>query len=253
MIEMQRIHAGYGSQPVLQGIDLCCPTGQITAIIGKNGCGKSTLLKVLANILPITQGTVRIEGKEISCYSRGALAQTLSYMPQSRNIPEISVERMVLHGRFPYLSYPRSYRQEDRSIARKCMERLGIWDLRDMQLSALSGGMRQKVYIAMALAQETAIVLMDEPTTFLDISHQYQIMDQAKELAASGKTVVVVLHDLAVALQNADQIAVMDAGKLLFCGKPDAVYESGCLEQAFHVKPLRFMTGSGWQYYFERG
>lgn len=252
MIEVRGLYAGYSATPVLKGIDLLCPAGQITAIVGKNGCGKSTLLKTLTNILPIIKGEIKINGIDISSYSRNSIAQTISFLPQSRNVPEITAERMVLHGRFPYLSYPYSYRTEDRRIARDSMERLGIWNLRDMPLSSLSGGMRQKVYIAMALAQGTSVVLMDEPTTFLDISHQYQIMDQARELADEGKTVVMVLHDLAAALQNADQIAVMDEGKILLCGSPDLILENRCLEQVFQVKAQRFMTESGWQYYFER-
>lgn len=252
MIEVRGLYAGYSATPVLKGIDLLCPSGQITAIVGKNGCGKSTLLKTLTNILPIIKGEIKINGIDISSYSRNSIAQTISFLPQSRNVPEITAERMVLHGRFPYLSYPYSYRTEDRRIARDSMERLGIWNLRDMPLSSLSGGMRQKVYIAMALAQGTSVVLMDEPTTFLDISHQYQIMDQARELADEGKTVVMVLHDLAAALQNADQIAVMDEGKILLCGSPDLILENRCLEQVFQVNAQRFMTESGWQYYFER-
>ena len=252
MIEVRGLYAGYSATPVLKGIDLLCPSGQITAIVGKNGCGKSTLLKTLTNILPIIKGEIKINGIDISSYSRNSIAQTISFLPQSRNVPEITAERMVLHGRFPYLSYPYSYRTEPRRIARDSMERLGIWNLRDMPLSSLSGGLRQKVYIAMALAQGTSVVLMDEPTTFLDISHQYQIMDQARELADEGKTVVMVLHDLAAALQNADQIAVMDEGKILLCGSPDLILENRCLEQVFQVNAQRFMTESGWQYYFER-
>ena len=252
MIEIQSLSAGYSSKPVLNKIDLSCSSGQITAIVGKNGCGKSTLLKTLAGILAPKEGQIYINGRELSSYSRNALAKTLSYLPQSRNVPQITAEQMVLHGRFPYLSYPHSYRDEDRKIARESMEMLGILDLKDTPLPSLSGGMRQKVYIAMALAQGTSVVLMDEPTTFLDIHHQYQIMDQAHKLATEGKTVVMVLHDLDAALQNADQIAVMDDGRILFCGNPDAVLESGCLEHIFHIKVGRFLTDSGWQYFFER-
>lgn len=252
MIEIQGLHAGYGEKSVLKEIDLCCPSGQITVILGKNGCGKTTLLKAMAGILAIKKGQIFINGREISSYSRNTLAKTLSYLPQSRNVPEVTVERLVLHGRFPYLSYPHSYRDADRKIARESMEKLDILNLKDAPLASLSGGMRQKVYIAMALAQGTSVVLMDEPTTFLDISHQYQIMDLARKLADDRKTVVMVLHDLTTALQNADQIAVMDGGKILFCGNPEAVLENGCLEQVFQIKAERFLTDSGWQYYFER-
>ena len=252
MIEVRGLYAGYSATPVLKGIDLLCPSGQITAIVGKNGCGKSTLLKTLTNILPIIKGEIKINGIDISSYSRNSIAQTISFLPQSRNVPEITAERMVLHGRFPYLSYPYSYRTEDRRIARDSMERLGIWNLRDMPLSSLSGGMRQKVYIAMALAQGTSVVLMDEPTTFLDISHQYQIMDQARELADEGKTVVMVLHDLSQALRAADDVIVLQQGKVVGNGAPETVFQSGILNQIFGVEIERVKTNHGWLYVYER-
>ena len=156
----------------------------------------------------------------------------------------------MLHGRFPYLSYPRRYRQEDHRIAAAAMEKMGVTELADRSLSTLSGGQRQKVYIAMALAQDTPVMLLDEPNSFLDISHQLQLMDQAKALAAEGKTVVLVLHDLSLALEYADSLAVLSGGTCLLQGSPEEVFLSGCLERAFGVRIQRTQTPDGWKYYY---
>ena len=156
----------------------------------------------------------------------------------------------MLHGRFPYLSYPRRYRQEDLAAAEAAMKKMGIPELADRNLSTLSGGQRQKVYIAMALAQDTPVVLLDEPNTFLDISHQLQLMAQAKNLAAEGKAVVLVLHDLSMAMDCADSLAVLSRGTCLIQGSPQEVFLSGCLDSAFGVRVSRIRTDAGWKYYY---
>lgn len=251
MIEIQNLSAGYPGTPVLEDVSLTFPKGKVTVIAGPNGCGKSTLLKTLAGIHPHTSGRILIENREISAFKNGALARKVAYLSQSRQIPDITVRRMVLHGRFPYLSYPRRYRPQDMQMAEQAMARMGIGDLADRSLATLSGGTRQKVYIAMALAQDTPVILMDEPTTFLDIRHQLQIMEHARCLADSGKTVVLVLHDLPLALQTADRLAVLSDGKLQQWGDPETVCQSGCLGRVFGVALRRFRTETGWQYYYE--
>jgi len=251
MLELCGLCAGYGAKQVLHDVSLDIPAGKVTVIVGPNGCGKSTLLKTLAGLLPKTSGTVRIDGQDTAKLSPRQLAQQLSYLPQDRQIPDITALRMVLHGRFPYLSYPRRYRQEDLEAARAAMEKMGIADLQDAPVSTLSGGTRQKVYIAMALAQDTPVILMDEPTTFLDISHQLQTMQQARQLAETGKTVVLVLHDLLLAMQHADRIAVMEDGRTVQAGSPETVLDSGCVERVFGVRLCRFRTECGWKYYYE--
>lgn len=254
MLEIRNLHAGYGAAEILHGIDLDIPTGRITVIAGPNGCGKSTLLKAIAGIHPARGGSIALGGQQLRDMEPRKLARKIAYLSQSRQISEITVERLVLHGRFPYLSYPRRYRKEDLEIAARAMETMGISDLAQRYLGTLSGGQRQKVYIAMALAQDTPVVLLDEPNTFLDIAHQMQLMDQARVLADMGKTVVLVLHDLALAMKCADHLAVMAEGRILKQGTPDAVFESGCLEQAFGVEIARVQTEDGWQYYYrERG
>lgn len=251
MIELQNVSSGYPGTPVLSDISFIIPKGKVTVILGPNGCGKSTLLKAIIRINPHTSGKILVDGMDISTITSQELARKVTYMAQNRQIPGITAMQMVLHGRFPYLSYPRHYRQEDKRIAKESLEKLNILDLQNISMSKLSGGQRQKVYIAMALAQDTPVVLMDEPTTFLDVSHQLQTMQQARFLADSGKTVVMVLHDLPLAMQTADYLAVMEKGKLVCFGESEEVFTSGCLNRVFGVNVNRFYTEKGWQYYYE--
>ena len=247
MLEIRNVSAGYPGHPVLQDISLSVPDGAVTVIAGPNGCGKSTLLKVLAGILPAS-GSAVLDGQEMLVLPGRQRAKKVAFLPQNRTVPEITVKNLVLHGRFPYLSYPRRYRQEDYRMAETAMEKMGVAHLADRSLTTLSGGQRQKVYIAMALAQDTPVVLLDEPNAFLDIAHQLQLMEQAKTLAGEGKTVVLVLHDLSMALGCADSMAVMSEGKCLFQGSPEDVFLSRCLDAAFGVEMQRFWTPNGWKY-----
>lgn len=249
MLEIRNFSAGYEGKPVLQDISLSIPRGEVTVIVGPNGCGKSTLLKALAGILPAT-GSALLDGRELLTLDRRELARTVAFLPQNRPVPEITVKNLVLHGRFPYLSYPRRYRREDMMAAEAALERMGIGDLSNRMLSTLSGGQRQKAYIAMALAQDTDVVLMDEPNTFLDIGHQLQLMNEARSLAEEGKTVVMVLHDLSMALNCADSLAVFRDGRCVCQGRAEEVFQSGSLERAFDIQVQRIVTPDGWKYYF---
>lgn len=249
MLELRKLTAGYPGHPVLKDICLTIPEGRITVLAGPNGCGKSTLLKAIAGILP-GKGQIYLSGQPLHSLPPKELARKIACLPQSRPIPEITTERLVLHGRFPYLSYPRRYRAEDQRIAREAMERLGISGLAERSVSSLSGGQRQKVYIAMALAQDTPVVLLDEPTTFLDIAHQLQLLELARFLADSGKTVVLVLHDLAMALEYGDHLVILDRGNVAASGEPERVFSSGCLKEVFGVEVRRIWTDSGWKYFY---
>ena len=249
MLEIKNICAGYSGEPVLRDLSLTIPRGTVTVIVGPNGCGKSTLLKVLAGILPAT-GSVMLDGQELLTLPGRERAKKVAFLPQSRQIPEITVRNLVLHGRFPYLSYPRRYRQADEKIAEEAMTQMGIGELADRKLTTLSGGQRQKAYIAMALAQDTPVVLLDEPNTFLDIAHQLQLMNHVRALAAAGKTVVTVLHDLPLAMEWADYLAVLSEGKCLFHGSPEEAFRSESLCGAFGVQLQRVETLDGWKYYF---
>lgn len=251
MIELRNISAYYGSRQALDRVSLTFPDGQISAIIGPNGCGKSTLLRTVMGLHPPAEGQVLADGVPISALSPRQLAQRFSYLPQNRGIPNITARRMVLHGRFPYLSYPRRYRVEDYQMADKALQWAGAEGLADRPVQQLSGGQRQKVYLAMALAQDTKAILMDEPTTWLDVSAQMEVMALARRLAGEGKTAVMVLHDLCLALRWSHQAAVLDRGKLRFCGTPEEVFSSGVLEEVFRVKLGRLQTENGWQYYYD--
>lgn len=250
MLELRALSAGYSGNPVLHQISLSFESGTVTAVAGPNGCGKSTLLKAMAGILPAS-GEVLLEEQSMTCLSSRLRAQKIAFLPQSRQVPEISVGRLVLHGRFPYLRYPRQYRKEDYAAAEDAMEALNLSGLADRPLASLSGGQRQKAYIAMALAQDTAAVLLDEPTTFLDIAHQLQLMELARSLAAKGKTVVLVLHDLTLALEHADRLVIMDRGSILSHGTPEEVFQSGCLKDVFGVDVGRTLVAGTWKYYYQ--
>ena len=249
MLNLENLQAGYGKTEILHGVNLSIPSGAVTVIVGANGSGKSTLLKTIAGIQPKTAGTMTFRGENLGEMPQQERAKMVAYLPQNRPVPEITAERLVLHGRFPYLSYPRRYRKEDFHMARQAMETMGILDLAERRIGTLSGGQRQKVYLAMALAQDTPVVLLDEPTTFLDIAHQMQLMKEARLLAAAGKTVVLVLHDLAMALEQGDHLAVLHHGTLLAQGKREDVYQSGALDQAFGIHLCRMETPDGWRYY----
>ena len=253
MLRMKNVCAGYEGRDVLHNVTLKACEGQITAIVGPNGCGKSTLLKTMAGILPKSAGELWIGEKSLEAYRNRELAQKLAYLPQNRNLPEITVLRMVLHGRFPYLSYPRNYKKEDYQIAIEALHRVGMEAFAEKNISELSGGMQQKVYIAMALAQDTSLVLMDEPTTFLDISCQLRLMETVRALADQGKAVVLVLHDLALALKTADRLILLKEGNVVKEGTTEELYQSGLLDTVFQMKIRRVQTEEGWQYYYLSG
>ena len=165
MLEIKNMTAGYPGHPVLQDVSLTIPDGAVTVLAGPNGSGKSTLLKALTGILPAS-GSAVLDGQELLTLSGRERARKVAFLPQNRQIPEINVKNLVLHGRFPYLSYPRRYRQEDLRIAEEAMDKMGLAELAERSLTTLSGGQRQKAYIAMALAQDTPVVLLDEPNTY---------------------------------------------------------------------------------------
>jgi len=251
MVELRSVRAGYDGREVLHGVSLTFFPGQVSVLLGPNGCGKSTLLRTILNLLPVTGGEVLIGGDPAGSLSPGELARRAAYLPQTRSVPSITARRMVLHGRFPYLPWPRRYRPEDYAAADRALEWAGAADLADRPVPSLSGGQRQKVYLAMALAQDTPVILMDEPTTFLDIRCQLEVMSTARRLAEAGKTVVLVLHDLSLALRTADRAAVLLDGELLQAGTPEEVYAGRTLDRAYGVKVRRAETEHGYQYYCE--
>ena len=235
MLEVKAIFAGYGSKTVLNGVTACFEKGKLTSIIGINGSGKSTLLKAMLGILPLSAGEICIDENDLRSMSRADIAKKTAYLSKGKNTPDMTVEQMVLHGRFPYLSYPRRYRETDREIARGAMDVVGISHLAWQPLSTLSGGMRQNAYIAMALAQDTDYILLDEPTTYLDISHQLELMKLLRTLADSGKGIVTVMHDLPTAFDFSDAIAVIQNGAIAAFDPPSKICASPILKEIFGV------------------
>lgn len=250
MIELRNLSAGYGREPVLSDISMELTPGKVLALLGPNGCGKSTLLKTILGLQPKLGGEILADGSPTDEITPRQLAQKVTYLAQSRNTPNISARRMVLHGRFPYLSYPRRYRREDYEMVEKALQWADAAAFADHSMEELSGGQRQKVYLAMALAQDTETILMDEPTTFLDVAHQLEVMATARRLAKEGRAVLLVLHDLCLALRWADEAAVLAGGGLLFRGTAGEAFESGVLDQTFGVRLARVETEGGWQYYY---
>lgn len=250
MIELKNLCAGYPGHEVLHGISLAFRPGEVLVLIGPNGCGKSTLLKTANGLLPRSGGQIMLDGMPLESYKPKQIAQRVAYLPQSRTVPDITARRMVLHGRFPYLSYPRRYRQEDYAAVDRALVWADASDLADIPVPQLSGGQRQKVYLAMALAQETQTILMDEPTTYLDVSHQLEVMAVARRLARDGRAVVLVLHDLCMALQCADAIAVLSQGRVIKAGTPEQIYSSRVLEKVMGIILRRVETENGWRYYY---
>ena len=252
-MELCHITAGYGGEPVLRDVSLAFPPGQVTVLAGPNGCGKSTLLRVAARLMEPQEGSVLLDGEDGGRLSPKEFAQRVALLPQSRAVPEIEAGNLVLHGRFPYLGYPRRYSARDRRAARRAMELAGVEELEHAPVSRLSGGQRQKVYLAMAIAQETPVLLLDEPTTFLDIGRQLELAALARALAGEGRAVVMVLHDLNLALTCADRTAVLQGGRLAGLGTPEEIFQSGVLERVFgvSVRQVRLEDGPA-QYLFTR-
>lgn len=250
MIQLKNLFAGYTGKTVIQDVTMDFVPGQVMVLLGPNGSGKSTLLKAALGLIPSEKGEIIYDGINIKQLKRKEIARKAAFLTQDRNTPCIQALRMVLHGRFPYISYPRHYQKQDYEIARTAMDATGSHPYENANVNELSGGQRQSVYLAMSLAQKTETIFMDEPTTYLDINRQLHIMRIARTLADEGKAVVLVLHDLALALREADQIAVFRDGQLLCCDLPEKIYKNGVLEEVFGVGIYDVDTPHGKQYYY---
>lgn len=235
MLEIKNLCAGYGKYNVLRDVNLKVPKGKLISVIGINGSGKSTLLKSVAGIITPFSGQVIVDSHNAKTLKPTELSQKLAYLPQGRDLPDMTVEQFVLHGRFPYLGYPRRYSYGDYTVAKNAMEKMGICSFREKRLSSLSGGMRQKVYIAMALCQDTDYILLDEPTTYLDISHQIETMKILRSLADEGKGVATVMHDLALAFTFSHEIAVLHNDTIAYCDTPTALCKTDVVKEVFGV------------------
>ena len=250
MIELQNLNVGYGKKQVLFDLSVGISPNRLTAIVGVNGCGKTTLLKSMVGLLPPMSGRVRVDGAELFSMKPDERARRVAYLAQGRATPNMTVEQMVMHGRFAHLRYPRVYTPADCKIANAAMLRMGVLPYAKEPLSALSGGIRQNAYIAMVLAQCSDYILLDEPTTYLDIANRLHLMRTLRALTNEGKGVVAVLHDLTLAMEFADEIIVLDHGRLAAQESPDELFETGILRDVFGVNLMRNRVGRSNAYFF---
>jgi iron complex transport system ATP-binding protein len=214
----------YDSRVIASTLDVSIPDGSFTVIVGPNACGKSTLLRALAGLLQPKRGAVVLDGASISSYRAKEVARRLGLLPQTATAPEgISVADLVARGRYPHQRLLRQWTPEDENQVAAAMEATGVTALADRAVDELSGGQRQRVWMAMALAQQTNILLLDEPTTFLDIAYQIDLLDMCADLNEQGRTLVAVLHDLNQACRYATHLIAMKAGRIVAKGDPGEI------------------------------
>lgn len=231
------LHLGYADREIVADLNLTIPSGKLTVIVGANACGKSTLLRGLARLLSPSKGAVYLDGKPIHRMPTREVATLLGVLPQSPIAPDaITVADLVGRGRYPHQGWFRRWTPEDDAAVAEALGATDMADLADRPVDELSGGQRQRVWIAMALAQETDLLLLDEPTTFLDINHQVEVLDLLTDLVKSrGRTVVVVLHDLNLACRYADHIVAMKSGKIIAEGQPVDVMTEKVVHDVFSM------------------
>lgn len=235
MIQLQAVEAGYRAFR-LSPTTLDFPAGTLTALIGPNGCGKSTMLKVMSRQLRPTAGRVMLGPEDTAHLSPRALARQLALLPQENLAPPgVSVADLVGYGRAPHQNLLGMQTGADRDQVRQAMARMGLEDLADREVGTLSGGQRQRVFIAMALAQDAPVMLFDEPTNWLDIQHQVDVLRLMRDLAEEGRTCVTVLHDIAQAARYADRLVVMRAGAIVASGAPAEVLTADLVREVYHL------------------
>jgi iron complex transport system ATP-binding protein len=236
ILRTENLTVSYGPLRVLDGLSLALPAGEITALIGPNGCGKSTLLNCFSRLLTPKSGSVLLENTPLGSFSSRQLARKLALLPQHHLTPEgITVRELVSYGRSPWLSLWGRLSGEDHARVNAAMSQTQTHHLADRRLTDLSGGQRQRAFLAMVLTQDTPLVLLDEPTTWLDINHQVELMRLMGELRNQGKTVVAVLHDLNQASRYCDRLVVMASGKVVAQGTPEEVMTPELLRSVFSV------------------
>ncbi|MFF5831856.1 ABC transporter ATP-binding protein [Streptomyces bacillaris] len=231
------VTVGYGGRAVIDGLDVEIPPGVVTTIIGPNGCGKSTLLRTLTRLLRPTDGTVVLDGEDIAKLRTRDVAKKLGLLPQAPVAPEgLTVGDLVARGRHPHQSWLRQWSSDDAGVVERALTMTGVADLADRPVDSLSGGQRQRVWISMTLAQGTDLLLLDEPTTYLDLAHAIDVLDLVDDLHESGCTVVMVLHDLNLAARYSDNLIVMRSGRILAQGHPRDVITVELLHEAFGLQ-----------------
>lgn len=235
-ITVRGLQVGYGDRQVIRGLDQTLPGGRITAIVGANACGKSTFLRAIARLIP-AEGDVTVGGIALDGLSPRETARLIGFLPQTPTPPEgLTVEELVARGRFPHLRFGRRPTAHDRERVAWALSATGATELADRPLEALSGGQRQRVWIAMALAQDTGVLLLDEPTTYLDLAHQLDVLELLSALnAADGRTVVMVLHDVNQACRYAHHLVAMKDGAVVAAGRPAEIVDADLVRTVLDV------------------
>ncbi|MFI1970342.1 ABC transporter [Streptomyces cinnamoneus] len=230
----------YEERTVVEGLDLDVPDGRVTVVVGPNACGKSTLLRALGRLLKPERGAVLLDGEQLARIPTRRIARSLGLLPQTPVAPEaVTVADLVSRGRQPHQRWWRQWSEEDERAVADAMARTDVAELADRPVDELSGGQRQRVWIAMALAQETDLLLLDEPTTYLDVSHQVEVLDLVRRLNHErGRTVVAVLHDLNQAARYADHLVAMKAGRVVAAGRPAEVVTADLVREVFGLESV---------------
>ena len=236
-VKAVKLSVGYGGADIVKAVDVNIPINRTTAIIGPNGCGKSTMLKAISRIIPY-KGDVIVGGRNIETYSRKRLARILAMLPQKPEATNgLTVEELVAYGRHPYVSGIGNLRKKDYDMIQWALRVTGVEAFRKKKIETLSGGQKQRVWIALCLAQDTEIIFLDEPTTYLDISHQLEILEILVDLKENhGKTIVMVLHDLNQASKYADNLIALKNGQIVKEGTSQDVIREDVLKELFNIK-----------------
>ncbi|MKM02856.1 ABC transporter ATP-binding protein [Salmonella enterica subsp. enterica] len=236
-IETRNLTLSYQRQTIIDNLDIRLPQGKVTVLIGSNGSGKSTLLKSFARLLKPERGTVILNGADIQTRSTGAVARELAILPQMPDAPEgITVRQLVSLGRYPWQSWMQQWSEQDEERVQYALIQTGMVSLAERPVDALSGGQRQRAWIAMTLAQDTPVVLLDEPTTFLDLAHQIEVLDLLRELnRQEQKTIVMVLHDLNLACRYADHLVAVHNRTVFAQGAPATILNEALVKTVFDL------------------
>ena len=236
-LEASGLGMGYGNSAVIEGLDLVLPKGKVTAIVGPNGCGKSTLLAGLARLHKPSSGAVLLNGKAITELPTRQVAQQLALLPQEASAPDgLTVAELIRFGRQPHQKLLQQWSSHDQAVVEAALHAANLADLADRPLQSMSGGQRQRAWIAMAIAQDTPLLLLDEPTSALDLGHQIEVFDLIRQLAAAGKTIVMVVHDLTSACRYADHLVAMHAGRIIAEGPPGTVVTPDLVQALYGIQ-----------------